>query len=404
MPISGVWWENANTMYGIVEHTDGVNTWESRFSNEIPNIKEVVTIDGLFMAIDPDSLFYDFDESFKGFHFYDHSFCIPCYIDGLNIGVITSIRVLHKSVGFTNQQWRDNQAQFVEKYLDVLPISIPPIFKEITTKLIVEPKVSVIIPTKNNYELIFNNIESWKTNVKYKNYEIIIADTGSRGDVLEKYDNVIGDRVRLVKYDYYNFSKINNDVVKNHLSYDTELILFCNDDIELLNDALTRCVDIYQQNIDTVGTIGIRLHYGDSSVQHCGIEIIKGDGKDTTKDAIHLSHIDLKKTENYKTDVYYNCIGNTAAFLLINKNLFLELGCFNEEYIECFEDVELNLLCILKNKANITVCDAVAYHFESVSRNKNENKLKKNATDYYNNLFPFYKEHEDVLSKILIKN
>lgn len=403
MPLSGIWWENNNTMFGIVEHTDNINTWESRFSQEIPKVKDVVTIDGIFMAVDPDNIIHKFDEDFTGFHYYDHSFCIENYIEGCNVGVITNIRILHKSVGYTNEQWENSKNQFVVKYLDHLPLSIPPIYDEINIKLDHEPKVSVIIPTKNNYNYILNNIESWNEHVKYENYEIIIADTGSTDDVLENYKNVLSDKVRLVQYDYYNFSQINNDVVKNHLAPDTKLILFCNDDIQLLNDALSRCVEIYQQYIDVVGTIGIRLHYGDSSVQHCGIEIIKGDGKDKTKDAIHLSHIDLKKTENYKTDLYYDCIGNTAAFLLMKKDLFVELGYFNEEYIECFEDVELNLSCILHKKVNITCCDAVAYHFESVSRNKNENKLKKNANDYYNNLFPFYKNNEEILSKILIK-
>ena len=62
--------------------------------------------------------------------------------------------------------------------------------------------------------------------------------------------------------------------------------------------------------------------------------------------------------------------GNTAAFMLISKNLFNEIGGFNEIYDECFEDVELNLLCLLKNKVNVTNNVAACYHLESQTRTR----------------------------------
>jgi GT2 family glycosyltransferase len=183
-------------------------------------------------------------------------------------------------------------------------------------------------------------------------------------------------------------------VVKNHVSSDTELLLFCNDDVKLLNDVLSRIVEIYNQNKDNVGTIGIRLHFGDASVQHNGITIIR----DTT-DNIHLSHRDIRKTTDYFQGVNQNSIGNTAAFLLIKKELFSCIGGFNENYIECFEDVELNLECLIQNKKNISVCDAVAFHYESVSRNKSQDKMEKLNRDYFERLRPFYLKNKGVLDK-----
>jgi GT2 family glycosyltransferase len=179
----------------------------------------------------------------------------------------------------------------------------------------------------------------------------------------------------LVKYDWYNFGKINNELIKNHVSSDTKLILFCNDDIELLNDCLSRVVDVYQKN-KNVGTVGIRLHYGDNSVQHNGIYVMLKDND------IHLTHIDLKKVDFYNTKGYYSSAGNTGAFLFIKKELFDSIGGFNENYIECFEDVELNLECINRNFKNITIFDAVAYHYESLTRNKNPDKIKNVHVDY----------------------
>jgi len=396
MPASGMWWEFRNNMCGIVQHSNGISTWVSEYSKEIPNVKEVVVIDGVFMAVDCNKIVHKFDEEFKGFHFYDISMIIPNYLDGCNIGVTTSIRILHKSIGMTNQEWENNRIQFADKYKEYLPLSLPPQYNDINIKLTTEPKVSVIIPTKNNFNLIKNNINSWKDCVNYKNYEILIADTGSSPNIINQYSEILDNKVKLIQYDYYNFGKINNDMVKNHVSSDTELILFCNDDVKLLNDALSRCVEIYNANKDSVGTIGIRLHFANADVQHCGISIIS----DTT-DNIHLTHVDLRKSSNYFTSINYNSLGNTGAFLLISRELFIEIGCFNESYIECFEDVELNLNCLIKGKKNITICDAVAYHYESMSRDKSKDKIEKLNKDYFERLHPFYLKNKEILSKYI---
>jgi hypothetical protein len=124
---NGQWWHDRSKMHGVVEHTDGYSTWVSEYSPPVKGyMTPVVLIDGLFMAVDPESIVHRFDEDFKGFHFYDVSFCVPNYLDGCNIGVTTDIRILHQSVGMTNQLWDANRLQFVEKYKDDLPITYEP--------------------------------------------------------------------------------------------------------------------------------------------------------------------------------------------------------------------------------------------------------------------------------------
>jgi hypothetical protein len=122
---TGVWWHDRSTMHGVVEHTDGVDTWVNEYSKPIKGkITPVVVIDGLFMAIDCDNIEHRFDEDFKGYHLYDLSFCLPNFLSNINIGVTTDIRILHNSVGMVNEQWELNRQQFVEKYKEDLPISI----------------------------------------------------------------------------------------------------------------------------------------------------------------------------------------------------------------------------------------------------------------------------------------
>jgi len=126
LPESGRWWEDPSKMVGIVEHTNSLRTWVSNYSEKFYGIRETVLIDGLFMAVNPTTIEHQFDEDFKGFHFYDLSFCLPNYLDGNNIGVLTDIRILHKSIGMTNQQWEENRQKFINKYKDDLPIKLEP--------------------------------------------------------------------------------------------------------------------------------------------------------------------------------------------------------------------------------------------------------------------------------------
>ena len=117
MPESGMWWENRKKMIGIVNHENDGKKWESKYSDSLGNnIFETVVVDGLFMAIDKKRIKKNFNEEFKGFHFYDIPFCFENHLEGVKIGVITNIRITHKSIGQTNEQWEENKKLFSEKY------------------------------------------------------------------------------------------------------------------------------------------------------------------------------------------------------------------------------------------------------------------------------------------------
>ena len=138
-------------------------------------------------------------------------------------------------------------------------------------------------------------------------------------------------------------------------------------------------VNTYNKNKKTVGTIGARLHFGDNTIQHSGMSLFLVENN--KKYNVGLTHFGLKSYYNYHNQTK-NVVGNTGAFLLINKDLFNKIGQFSEEYLECFEDVELNIECLRRNRKNIFVSDAVCYHYESQTRNKDENKSLREGNDY----------------------
>jgi len=402
----GRWWQDSTKMIGIVSHSHEGKTWENRYSaNFEDEVIETVMLDGLFFVANKEKIKTRFDEAFKGFHFYDVDFTFNNHLNGVKVGVMFDVKITHKSIGMTNDEWEKNREQFVEKYKEKLPHKIKPNLKyEIKHKILKEtPKLSVIIPTKGNVELLKQCINSIYKNGGYiKNLiRIVIADTGSEPNDLEEVKSFINNlkfiddnhHIKLVEYDFYNFAVINNDVVEHHIEKDTELILFCNNDIKVVNNAINLMVDVYVKNKKTVGTIGCRLHYGDNTVQHSGIVMfISPNGNMNGKSHlmnIHLSHYGLRSYYTYHKEIKRDVFGNTAAFMMISKNLFNEIGGFNTEYRECFEDVQLNVECINRNKDNIFVGDAVCYHYESQTRNKSEEKLKRESEDYTKRIIPF---------------
>lgn len=125
MPESGMWWERKGRMVGIVNHEHEGKKWESKYSDSLGNgIKETVIVDGLFIVLDKTKIKYTFDENVPGFHMYDVNFCFKNFLEGVKIGVITNVRITHKSIGMVNQQWDENRKVFAEKYKDSLPAKI----------------------------------------------------------------------------------------------------------------------------------------------------------------------------------------------------------------------------------------------------------------------------------------
>ena len=124
--MSGMWWQDRESMYGVVGHEhEGkrhVNHYSKQSFGDRP--KEVVIVDGLFMMIHRGRIKHKFNEEFKGFHFYDLPICVDNHLDGVKIGVTTKIMVTHKSIGMTNKQWEKNKLFFEAIYEKLFPLRV----------------------------------------------------------------------------------------------------------------------------------------------------------------------------------------------------------------------------------------------------------------------------------------
>lgn len=390
-PSSGVYWENMRvSMVGqVYHHPQGKDKFLSRYSPKLNYLIPVVTIDGLFISFNKNKIKHKFDESIGKFHFYDHPFCLSNYLDGVKLGVTSSFEIIHESVGQPDQEFFSTKDVFLQKYGKNLPLSLLPEKPHINSvpqfKNKKKNKVAVIIPTKGNVDILFDCIDSFYEHCNPSYFQIFVADTGSDSSELEsmkqKFSN--HNNLKLIEYDYYNFAKINNDVVRNHVDDTFDFILFCNNDIKLLSNVIDSMMMTFDEK-PNAGTVGARLYFPDNTIQHDGIFAIY----DTKKNYIGLTHFGLKTHYNF-TNTKRVVPGNTGALLMIRKKTFEKIGMFNEGYINCFEDVELNFKCIIHGFNNYLDCNSVAYHYESKTRNSDPDNLKKLEMDYKIRLFPF---------------
>ena len=122
---SGMWWQNRENMFGVVGHIHEGKRHVNHYSKGVFNdvLKDVVIVDGLFFAVHKGRIKKEFNEEFKGFHFYDISFCTENFLEGVKVGLTTKINVTHKSIGITNKGWEKNKLFFEVLHGKSLPLT-----------------------------------------------------------------------------------------------------------------------------------------------------------------------------------------------------------------------------------------------------------------------------------------
>jgi GT2 family glycosyltransferase len=247
-----------------------------------------------------------------------------------------------------------------------------------------DPRILILIPSKDRNDLLFQCIDSILTHTSKKltNIEIQIVDTGSTQANLDAQTQYVAETdshiiLGLVKHDKYNFAWNNNtafDQVGGAKRFD--YVVFCNNDIKFLNDVLSHMVWTYE-NKEKVGTVGARLHFGDGTLQHIGAFC-----KFVNNSASPGHYGFNKATTGSILDGCQAVPANTCALMMVKADIFSKLK-FNEDYLECFEDVQLNLSVSIGGLINYCNLSAVAFHYESQSRNEDKEKESRQQADLH---------------------
>jgi O-antigen biosynthesis protein len=236
-----------------------------------------------------------------------------------------------------------------------------------------EPKVSIIIPTKNNKTLLSKCIRSLEYNTNYKNFEIIIVDNNSQEDETKSYLSSLPYTV-LNYDDKFNFSKINNLAVSKSSG---EYLLFLNDDTEaLVPNWLHEMVSICQQK--DVGAVGAKLLYNDKTIQHAGMVFLKN--------GFFFHPFHKKPSKNNEEFNLINtlreCSSVTGACLLTKRKIFDDVKGFDELFDVYYGDSDL-CFKIRKLEYSVIFTPFAILHHDGSSTIREQSKIFIPVENFY---------------------
>ena len=234
-----------------------------------------------------------------------------------------------------------------------------------------ESKISIIIPSRDQGEILDNCLASIYEKTSYRNYELIIVDNGSTEDeffdVIKKWKRILTVELKVLVLDIpFSFSRINNLAVEEATG---DYLLFLNNDVEVLStDWLSGMLEQAQRS--SIGAVGAKLLFPNNEIQHAGVFL----GVDGIS-----SHPFAKNTEE-DSHYYVNSIVNysvlTGACLMMKKSIFEEVEGFDEDFVIEFNDFDLCLKLVNAGYHNVYLPHVVLYHYESYSRGKKHNDVR----------------------------
>lgn len=243
-----------------------------------------------------------------------------------------------------------------------------------------KPLVSIIIPFRDESELLDKCVSSILDESSYDNFEIICINNQSTDRKTLKLINELGKDDRISFFDFnepFNFSKIVNFGVSKS---NGEHIVLCNNDVEIITPDWIQSLLRHSQR-ENVGVVGCKLLYPNNLIQHTGIIV---NGK-RTEHFHKFLHKDFYGYLN-RLRVVSNFPAVTAALCMFKKSLFNELDGFDEKLSINYNDVDFCFRALKKDYRNVFTPYCEAYHKESYSRGLNESKrmiiLDEKEKDY----------------------
>lgn len=256
--------------------------------------------------------------------------------------------------------------------IKVTPHPVNPHLNRLSFTLKNEPRVSIIIPTRDRVDLLSVCLESlWQVS-SYKNIELIIVDNGStQKETLDLFSSAREKGAQIISYPHiFNYAAMNNLAAQQAGG---EFLCFLNNDTEVVTpDWLQEMISLARQ--PGVGCVGAKLIWPNNLVQHGGVvigthQLAAHVGNGWTRDCPGYMNRNLL-TQQWSTV--------TAACLVTPKSLFLETQGFDPvRFPVAFNDVDYCLRLRQQGKRVLWTPWAVLNHNESASRGKDVSPVQK---------------------------
>ncbi|MBI4002743.1 MAG: glycosyltransferase [Nitrospira defluvii] len=213
---------------------------------------------------------------------------------------------------------------------------------------------SIIIPVWNNADLTQQCLTALAGVTDGVTFEVVVVDNGST-DGVQNFLQTLGGDVQVIRnQENLGFAKACNQGARAARG---EYLVFLNNDTIPLQGWLTALIEEVRTHSD-VAVVGSKLLYEDGTIQHAGVAF--------SREWFMPYHI-------YRgVDAHAACVSRrreldcvTAACMLVRREVFEQVGGFDEGYRNGFEDVDLCLKIREQKWKIVYQPQSVLYHLES---------------------------------------
>ena len=256
-------------------------------------------------------------------------------------------------------------------------------------------RVSILIPTCDHICDLVTCVESIYARTTYPDFEIILIENNSKAPetfrAYQRMQKEHPDNLKVVTWEGkgFNYSALNNFGEKFATG---EYLLLLNNDTEVITAAWLEEMVMYAQQ-KRVGCVGAKLLYPDDTIQHAGVGFGIGGVAGHLHKYYPASSDGYMGRLNYVQDVY----ADTAACLLIRKEIYDEVGGLDESYAVAFNDVDFCVRVRQAGYTNVFTPFAQLYHYESKSRGMEDNPEKQKR--FQGEVLRFQARWGDLLAK-----
>jgi hypothetical protein len=230
-----------------------------------------------------------------------------------------------------------------------------------------DPLVTIIICSAKA-PLLEECVRGILARTAYRNFELVLVDNSKSGLIHKCFERITrcwpASRILDCRGFPFNYSYLNNLAAEGSVA---PYLLFLNDDTSPINSDWLEALLEHGQRRE-VGGVGAQLLYADDTLQHCGI--VMGLDGPCSHGFARLPLTD----DGYESwpHLIRNCSAVTGACLLTRRDIFQEVGGFDETHFPVgFQDVDLCLKIRARGYDIVYTPYARLHHFEAFSKAAN---------------------------------
>lgn len=223
--------------------------------------------------------------------------------------------------------------------------------------------VSIIIPVFNQFEFTRKCVQSLFQHVSYPYFEVILVDNNSTDETPAFLDFARYQYgIRVIRNDRnLGFAKACNQGAGEARG---SLLVFLNNDTIVRPGWLEPMLDVLRRE-PRVAVVGPKLLYPDGTIQHAGMVIADAPAP------VSPGHVYRGRSKDFPAaNIPRDYQAVTGACMLVRRDVFEQVGGFDESYVNDCEDVDLCFKIKRQGWRVVYTPKSVLVHFESVSEGR----------------------------------